>query len=447
MYFLLHRSSTRAVLRSDSDARSQRLNPFAQDTERHVIIFNKRGDERRSSRSDFRKLKRNQLLWTETSESPRLEPRTLLTLSVTSFQIPLVALVEPQGITTGSDGNLWFTENGAGKIGRMTPSGVVTSFSLPQVPPPPGSPAGTADRTPHPTSITAGPDGALWFTGIPGEIGRITTAGVVTEFDLPAVPPPPGSSPGTASTLAKATAIVAGPDGALWFTGVPGEIGRISASGVVTEYAAPDVMPGTQATPTSITVGSDGALWFGEKGAIGRVTTAGNMQQFPLDNSGATVEDITAGPDGALWSTGIAGEVGRITTAGVVTEFAAPSAGTGSEISSGPDGSLWFTVPDEDGAYNTVERITPAGVVSSFNLPGNFNSIGGLTPDPGGNLWFTEKEDGSTAGEQPAIGEITPAGLTALHPIPQGTTLDPNLGVQVNAQAIRDRRRRHRVVH
>jgi hypothetical protein len=46
-------------------------------------------------------------------------------LTVTTFQIPLVALVEPQGITTGPDGNLWFTENGAGKIGRMTPSGVV----------------------------------------------------------------------------------------------------------------------------------------------------------------------------------------------------------------------------------------------------------------------------------------------------------------------------------
>lgn len=327
----------------------------------------------------------------------------------------------------------------------MTPAGVVTSFALPEVPPPAGSPAGTAAATPNPTAITAGPDGALWFTGIPGEIGRITTAGVVTEFPLPEVPPPAGSKPGTASTPAAATSIVAGPDGALWFTGVPGETGRISTTGVVTEFAVPDIPPpagskpgtaGTPATPTSITVGPDGAVWFGENGAIGRITTAGAIQQFPLANSSGTVDDITAGPDGALWFTGITGEVGRITTAGVVTELTASSAGTRSAIATGPDGSLWFTVPDEDGVYNSIDRITPAGVVSSTNVPGNFDTIGGLTPGPGGNLWFTEEEDGSTAGEQPAIGEITTAGVTALHPIPQGTTLNPNLGVPVNAQAI-----------
>ena len=34
--------------------------------------------------------------------------------------------------------------------------------------------------------ITAGPDGALWFTEYWGnKIGRITTAGVITEFPVP----------------------------------------------------------------------------------------------------------------------------------------------------------------------------------------------------------------------------------------------------------------------
>ena len=35
------------------------------------------------------------------------------------------------GITTGPDGNLWFTEFGAGKIGRITPSGSITEFPIP----------------------------------------------------------------------------------------------------------------------------------------------------------------------------------------------------------------------------------------------------------------------------------------------------------------------------
>jgi len=34
------------------------------------------------------------------------------------------------------------------------------------------------------------------------------------------------------------------------------------------------------------------------------------------------------------------------------------------------------------------------------------------------------------------VGEITPAGATTLHAIPQGTTLDPNLGVGVDANSI-----------
>jgi streptogramin lyase len=43
-------------------------------------------------------------------------------------------------------------------------------------------------------SIVAGPDGALWFAGDAGKkIGRITTAGTVTEFLIP-VPPAINSS-------------------------------------------------------------------------------------------------------------------------------------------------------------------------------------------------------------------------------------------------------------
>src|SRR5216684_3307652 len=62
--------------------------------------------------------------------------------------------------------------------------------------------------------IVAGPDGAIWFTETGGnKIGRITTAGVITEFPLSI----PNSGP---------SGIVAGPDVALWFTEAsPGRIG------------------------------------------------------------------------------------------------------------------------------------------------------------------------------------------------------------------------------
>ena len=41
-----------------------------------MTIFSKRDDERRTSRADSRRSKRNELSWMGTWESPRLEPRT-----------------------------------------------------------------------------------------------------------------------------------------------------------------------------------------------------------------------------------------------------------------------------------------------------------------------------------------------------------------------------------
>jgi streptogramin lyase len=67
-----------------------------------------------------------------------------------------------------------------------------------------------------PVGITAGRDGALWFTGFKsGEIGRITVDGTVERFPVPT----PKSVP---------YHIAAGSDGALWFTEQDvNKIGRI----------------------------------------------------------------------------------------------------------------------------------------------------------------------------------------------------------------------------
>jgi streptogramin lyase len=419
-------------------------------------MFSKRDDERRTGRASSRTSKRNRLFWTGASELLRLEPRTMLSLSVTTFPIPLVGIIEPQGITTGPDGNLWFAETAANKIGRMTPSGALTQFSLPAIPA--GSQPDTGSGPPGPVAITVGPDGALWFVGVPGEIGRITTAGLVTEFPVPDVPPPPGSPPGTPATPATFTSITAGPDGALWFMGVPGEIGRITTSGVVTEFPVPALAapPDSVAPPPTvngIVAGPDGALWFaGVPGEIGRITTSGVVTEFPvpdaqppagspapLPGTVVTPTSITMGPDGALWFTaptegqtgGGSWLVGRITTAGAVSEFPT-SIAISSPIVTGPDGNLWFS------DNNDLYRITPSGVITTFSEPANVSYINGLTPGPGGKVWFTisDEVDGSLVGQQPAIGEITPAGATTLFNIPKGTTLDPSRGIDVNPTAI-----------
>ena len=123
---------------------------------------------------------------------------------------------DPAGIAAGPDGNIWFTEDNAGKIGRITLSGVVTEFSIPT--------AGS-----EPPSIARGSDGNLWFTeNGAGKIGRITPAGAITEFSL-------------SNSSSTPSSIVSGPDGNLWFTEFArGKIGRITTGRL--DHRVPDAV-------------------------------------------------------------------------------------------------------------------------------------------------------------------------------------------------------------
>ena len=113
--------------------------------------------------------------------------------------------------------------------------------------------------------------------------------------------------------------ITAGPDGALWFTERDaGQIGRLATDGTMTEFAA--LTPGSR--PGHITLGPDGALWFTEPGSnqIGRITTDGTItNEFPIPTASSDTRDITTGPDGALWFVEAVGnKIGRITTDGTI---------------------------------------------------------------------------------------------------------------------------------
>jgi len=69
----------------------------------------------------------------------------------------------PTGITAGPDGNLWYTEYAGNQIGRITPAGVVTEYST-----------GITGYS-NPYGITAGSDGNLWFTDYSAnQIGKIS---------------------------------------------------------------------------------------------------------------------------------------------------------------------------------------------------------------------------------------------------------------------------------
>ncbi|HKE36395.1 MAG TPA: hypothetical protein VKB39_03135 [Candidatus Baltobacteraceae bacterium] len=170
-------------------------------------------------------------------------PMTQYSTNLTSSYAPNIAL--------GPDGNLWFTENDVDKIGKITPGGAITEYDIP-----------TASSVPW--DITAGPDGAMWFTecnggsGHNGAIGRIpvnaASGSDIKEFSL-------------GMTGHQPVDITAGPDGALWFTywNAAAVVGRITTAATpstttITEYA----IPGASATYNGwgITSGPDGAIWF-----------------------------------------------------------------------------------------------------------------------------------------------------------------------------------------
>jgi streptogramin lyase len=296
--------------------------------------------------------------------------------AITQFLLPTVGL-HPRSLVVGPDGNLWFPEYAIssgvpGKIGRITPSGTITDFPLP------------TDLAP-PTDLTVGPDGNLWFPG-GGEISRITPAGAITQFPLPT---------GGTSVIG----LTVGPDGNLWFpedypfiidgSSPPGKIGRITPAGALTQFP----LPAGDGSPGDLTVGPDGNLWFPENfGAIngfippsyiGRITPAGAVTEFPYD---IFPGDLTVGPDGNLWFPEnfpqyepeyIQPAIGRITPAGALTEFPLPASyGALGDLTLGPDGNLWFP----NSGSGSISRLDPTalratGVIAVADSRGAITSI------------------------------------------------------------------------
>lgn len=119
---------------------------------------------------------------------------------------------QPYIAVEGPDGNLWFCESGASKIGCFDPrAGGFREFNLP-----------AADSVP--VGIAVGGDGHLWFTEKTGNrIGRLSLTGVIAEFPLP-------------TAKAGPDGIVLGPDGNVWFSESDADrIGRLTPDGRIAE--------------------------------------------------------------------------------------------------------------------------------------------------------------------------------------------------------------------
>lgn len=269
------------------------------------------------------------------------------------FLLPVnLAGASPIGLARGQDDSIWFADYGGNRIGRIDRNGSLQQYEL--------------GDDHNPTAVAVAPDGSAWFTNTGADtIGHITTDGDIAEIRIPLPPSTPED-------------IVFGPDGNFWFTEYDaGAISRVTMQGVIKRFKIPNPDPGVAGprgvarvpNPLNITVGPDGNLWFTDCGLnkIGRITTSGEIVEFPIPTAGSGPAGITAGADGDLYFVeSNAGRVARSTTAGVVTELGTPDSDSYPQyITLGPDGAIWFTESDA----NRLGRIGRDGRITKFELP------------------------------------------------------------------------------
>jgi len=266
-------------------------------------------------------------------------------------------------ITTGPNGNLWFTDYNLDQIGEITTGGSVTEFPLPK---------SIIQLT---GGITAGPDGNVWFAegGYGSKIGRITPAGAITQFPIP--------------SGGDAYGITSGADGNLWFMegGNPtfANIGRITPAGTITEFPIPSGDPG----PGSICAGLDGNLYFTEPSnyTIGQITPQGVITEIPIPIDHSQFPQpgaITAGSDGNIWFTMgglVDGEIGQLVLGSLqstVLHLAVVNQPP-SQALAGTKFDVKVAVEDQNGNLQT--NFTGPVELTLLNNPGNSTLAGTLT--------------------------------------------------------------------
>ncbi|HET9342974.1 MAG TPA: hypothetical protein VFO25_08685 [Candidatus Eremiobacteraceae bacterium] len=311
-------------------------------------------------------------------------PPTLQPGVVSEKPIP-TSNATPLGITSGPDGNVWFTELNGNKIGHVIPGTFPGAGSMVECGPLPTAGSGPVDIT----SVTGNPK--VWFDEFANNKIANVDPGTCTynEFTIP-------------TSNSGPSGLTSDQSGVLWFAeSNVAKIARMTIGGSFTEYATG--LSGS--TPLAVAIAGDNSVWYLDSGrnSVGHLTFPGGAPTFVdygIPTNPSDPAYITLGPDGALWFTelGIGSltgcQIGRITTGASpsITEYLmefqpqpAPDGDVCLGITSA-GGNIWFGEADS----GAIGRVTPSGVVTEYGIPGSGTTAVYLTAGPDGNVWFTD---------------------------------------------------------
>ena len=370
-----------------------------------------------------------------------LESRCLLS-TITEYPTPKLrsGFVALPAEITSTGGKLWFAESG-GAIGMVDPAnpGTIVSYSQ------------GLSSTAGPTGITVGSDGNIWFSESgAGAIGMLSTSNPTTNIQNYSQGLLPDAHP---------FGITSVPGGNIWFTDEHNNaIGWINPSSPnsITEILVSSSLVGIQNFGSQIIAGPGGNLYFTESSAIGIYNPSANQWSQVTLPSGQEPFGIAVGPDNqSIWytwqilsgpqSSGI-GTFNALSPPSTIPpgssfQLTTPSGGVTPEpnqITSGPDGELYVT----DTGNGAIYSIDPTShVISQPNFIGKTvisNPLpSGITTGPDGNLWFTD--DGQQAATPTVSGAVGVVDRLAIATQPPArVTAGAGFGFTVNIETAGD---------
>ena len=291
----------------------------------------------------------------------------------------------PAGVSIDANNTLYIAELGNGCVRKMTQGLTVTTFG----------PATLS--SPRATAVDA--SGNVYVTDTALHAVRKITSGGVMSLLAGRVPTGSTNAVGTAASFFSPEGMAVDPSGAVFITDTANHaIRKVALDGTVSTFA------GTTGTAGS----TDGSAPQFRSPAGAGFDVTGNL--FVADTANHTIRKIT--PDGvSITFAGSSGAKGTTNGIGVAARFNEPRG-----LVFDTTGNLFVA----DSKNQTIRKITPAGVVSTFaggaGVPGStdgttgsvarFRTPTGLGIDSAGNLYVSDRGNGT-------VRKITPAGAVS----------------------------------